>query len=248
MTDVLGSLSFLDTPDVNGALVLTSASGVNSVAGTANQIAVAGTLPAYTVSLADNAILPGTASLTLPIGTTAQRPGTPLAGMIRYNSTTGLCEKYTGAYWGNFGLILQQVTGTIAAGSGTTIIPLDNTIPTSTEGWQIWTQTFTPISATSRIVIQATITSSHSAVTGTNIMTLFAGTTNIQSVATRTDSVANTANILSFNKVYAPGSVATITFSARLGNPTAGTSYCNQIGTTTLGGSLVSNYIITEVE
>jgi hypothetical protein len=50
------------------------------------------------------------------------------------------------------------------------------------------------------------------------------------------------------NKIYAPGNTATITFSARLGNPVPGTSYCNQVGANTLGGTLISNYIITEIE
>jgi len=39
----------------------------------------------------------------LPAGTTAQRPGTPNTGMIRYNSTTGFAEVYTSAGWGTFG-------------------------------------------------------------------------------------------------------------------------------------------------
>jgi hypothetical protein len=217
--------------------------------GTANQITVVdGTnVTPSVVSIADNPILPGTASFRPPSGTTAQRP-VGVAGDMRFNSTNALLEKYTGAYWGPLGLVLQQVTGTIAAASGTTTVPLDNTAPTSTEGWQIFTQAFTPISATSRIIIEFGITSSHSAGTGTNILSLFAGTTNIGTVAGRTDSAANTAVPLRQKKVYAPGSTAAITFSARLGNPTAGTSYCNQIGANTLGGTLVSNYIITEVE
>lgn len=39
----------------------------------------------------------------LPAGTTAQRPGTPSTGNIRYNTTTGLAEVYTAGGWGTFG-------------------------------------------------------------------------------------------------------------------------------------------------
>lgn len=39
----------------------------------------------------------------LPAGTTAQRPGTPNTGMLRYNTTTGFAEVYTAAGWGSFG-------------------------------------------------------------------------------------------------------------------------------------------------
>jgi hypothetical protein len=35
----------------------------------------------------------------LPSGTTAQRPGTPLAGMIRFNTTVGKAEQYDGTSW-----------------------------------------------------------------------------------------------------------------------------------------------------
>jgi len=37
--------------------------------------------------------------LTFPVGTTAQRPGSPAAGMMRYNSDTGRMEYYTGSAW-----------------------------------------------------------------------------------------------------------------------------------------------------
>lgn len=38
-------------------------------------------------------------SITIPAGTTAQRPTSPTAGMIRYNITTGLVEQYNAAGW-----------------------------------------------------------------------------------------------------------------------------------------------------
>jgi len=44
----------------------------------------------------------GTGSLELPTGTTGQRPGSPQAGMFRYNSTTGEFEGYT-SDWGSIG-------------------------------------------------------------------------------------------------------------------------------------------------
>lgn len=39
------------------------------------------------------------AQLTLPRGTTAQRPASPTAGMIRYNTTTNIGEYYDGTQW-----------------------------------------------------------------------------------------------------------------------------------------------------
>lgn len=50
----------------------------------------------------DEIVLAGTGSLTVQKGTTAQRPGTPASGMIRYNTTTNTFEGYTDA-WGAIG-------------------------------------------------------------------------------------------------------------------------------------------------
>lgn len=74
-----------------------------SVAGTAT---VSGTLTASgTASIAtisSNTAWTSTGYIDIPVGTTAQRPGTPSAGMIRYNSTLGLFEGYSTA-WGKIG-------------------------------------------------------------------------------------------------------------------------------------------------
>jgi len=40
-----------------------------------------------------------TGYLRIPIGTTAQRPGSPVAGMMRYNSDYSVNEYYDGNYW-----------------------------------------------------------------------------------------------------------------------------------------------------
>lgn len=47
-------------------------------------------------------IIQGTDYVQLPIGTTAQRPATSAAGMIRVNATTGQFEVYINSQWNNF--------------------------------------------------------------------------------------------------------------------------------------------------
>lgn len=53
-----------------------------------------------------NITFTSTRSIRLPVGTTAQRPATPLAGEIRFNSTTLQTETYNGSSWssGNYSL------------------------------------------------------------------------------------------------------------------------------------------------
>jgi len=45
----------------------------------------------------------GTGALKVPSGTTVQQPGTPIDGMIRYNTTTGNFEGYIDGAWGAIG-------------------------------------------------------------------------------------------------------------------------------------------------
>ena len=52
--------------------------------------------------IADDIVLSGTGALRMPDGTTGQRPGSPAAGMFRYNTTEGKFEGYTDS-WGEVG-------------------------------------------------------------------------------------------------------------------------------------------------
>ena len=59
---------------------------------------------AGTLTIPNNLVFNGTGAVTLPSGTTAQEPGTPTAGMIRYNSETDSFEGYTTTFgWGAIG-------------------------------------------------------------------------------------------------------------------------------------------------
>ena len=61
-----------------------------------------------------------TSSILLPTGTTGQRPGSPVAGMVRYNSTTTANEVYQGAAWGSILTDQSTISNTINLGSTAT--------------------------------------------------------------------------------------------------------------------------------
>jgi hypothetical protein len=65
----------------------TDQNSFTSILGTTNQIAVSVAGGVATISLANNPVLPGTASVTIPTGSTAQRPVTPTVGMFRFNTS-----------------------------------------------------------------------------------------------------------------------------------------------------------------
>ena len=51
-----------------------------------------------------NTTINDTGFLNLPSGTTAQRPNSPVAGMVRFNTTLGYAEVYNGITWIKFGI------------------------------------------------------------------------------------------------------------------------------------------------
>lgn len=91
-------------PDLSGYALKSTTFTIN---GTSNQIGSSAgaqdlsTNRTWTISLADNPIIPGTAKVTIPVGSTAQRPGTPANGDLRINTTLGTTEVYRGGDWRN---------------------------------------------------------------------------------------------------------------------------------------------------
>lgn len=70
------------------------------------------------VSIAGKLTASGTGALKIPVGTTAQRPSTPVAGDIRYNSTNDQAEVYSGSEW-------KAVGGSPFDASGGTVTTID---------------------------------------------------------------------------------------------------------------------------
>jgi len=95
----------------------TSVSG-RDLLGTANQIDIAngnGSAGSPTFAIADNAEMPGVEGLTIPAGTSAERPSPANEGEIRYNTDTLRVEAYLNGTWTNFGVgdgTVTSVTGT----------------------------------------------------------------------------------------------------------------------------------------
>jgi hypothetical protein len=56
-----------------------------------------------TLAASGNVDFTGNSYVKVPVGTTAQRPGTPAVGQIRYNSSLTTFEGYNGALWGSIG-------------------------------------------------------------------------------------------------------------------------------------------------
>lgn len=218
-----------------------------NVDGTANQITVIDGQPTV-VSLANDVVFPGTGGITVPSGTTANRPSTPGNGVIRYSTVNADFEGYQNSEWLPLGEVLQVVNVNIAAATFTSAtIPLDNTTPTATEGSQFFSVNFTPLSAASRILVDFPLTVASTTAARTVIVTVFQGST-IIGAATSYAASANLGYPLTFSKSFSTGTTATITISGRCGLSGSGNTVINSTGAATLGGALVSQVRITEVK
>ena len=63
-------------------------------------------LNTYKLEVDDNGnlVLDATGAISLPTGTALERPSSPYAGMMRFNSDTGSFEGYDGTEWGDIGV------------------------------------------------------------------------------------------------------------------------------------------------
>ena len=103
-----GQVANFSTLSANGLVTLTTGGVVSSavVQGISNQTAVTngdGLSGYIAVGLANDPILPGNASVTLPIGTSAQQPSGS-QGQLRFNSDTQTFDGYSAGTWRQFSL------------------------------------------------------------------------------------------------------------------------------------------------
>jgi hypothetical protein len=80
--------------------------GSVSILGTAGQITVVdgnASAGSPTILIADNAVMPGTASMTIPKGTTGQQPA-GAEGQFRFNTSTSTFDGYAAGSWRQFSL------------------------------------------------------------------------------------------------------------------------------------------------
>lgn len=140
-----------------GVLGVVGGSSITSfvITGTTNQIDVAnGAGPGNpTISISTNPIIPGTGSITIPKGTTAERP-TGSNGMIRFNTDTNAYEAYTsGPGWINLPASIGVTS--INTGTGLTGGPITSTGTISIANTGVGAGTYGATNSSLRITVNA---------------------------------------------------------------------------------------------
>jgi hypothetical protein len=222
----ISSTSAVGLLTVNGTTVTAT-----TIVGTADQISVAtgnGIGGSPTIGIASNPVVPGTASITIPSGTTAQRAGSN--GAFRYNTTTATFEGYANGAWGAI------TTGTgvtsIATGTGLTggpitstgTISIDNTTVTAgSYGSSSSVGTFTvngqgQLTAAANVSITASGIGAVASVSGTANEITASGTTNV---------ILSLPSALTFTGKTVTGGVFNMT-TATVGSDTVTTNTATQ--------------------
>lgn len=118
-----GDTTFKIRNAANNAYINVSAVGGAETANFGLALAASPTFTG-TATFGGNILMSGTGTIDIPVGTTAQRPGSPNNGMIRYNTTLTRYEGYSGSAWGALG------GGATGGGGDQWVVETDQTVTT----------------------------------------------------------------------------------------------------------------------
>jgi hypothetical protein len=223
----------------------------NGIAGTANT-ALSNSSSAVTTANAASVTATNAETTANAISTTANTAlSTANAALPKAGGTmTGSISFVAGqTFPGTSGKLIQTVTtSTGAVATGTTTIPLDDTIPQNTEGNEYMTRSITPTSSSSLLCIQATANLSSTAGTSNLSVALFQDSTaNALAVVTKFMSNGN-LNTLNLTYWMTAGTTSATTFKIRAGSSAAGTTTLNGVSSARLfGGVCFSNLSVMEL-
>lgn len=132
--------------------------------------------------------------------------------------------------------------------SGTTVMPLDDTIPQSTEGVEFLTASITPTGVANKLRIDVILHLSHSTTSSYMLGALFQDSTASALAAAHSGSAGSAGGrtAVTFTHWMDAGTLSSTTFKVRAGNANAGTTRLNGGTTRSLGGVLASSMTITE--
>lgn len=144
--------------------------------------------------------------------------------------------------------VAHSQSGAVATGS--TILPVDDTIPQNTEGDQYLSVSITPQSASNKLLIEVTLVLSHSITNQWLAAALFQDTTaNALAVCPHFMSLGAASATITFRHYMNAGTTSATTFKVRGGGQSAGTTTVNGAsGNRTYGGVMASSITITELK
>jgi hypothetical protein len=224
---------------------------VTNVNGTTNQIDVLNGTTTPIISIASNPIIPGTASITMPIGATAARP-TGVNGMFRYNTDLALFEGFINNSW----QVIAAGSGVTSVGTGTGLlggpitstgtIDIDTTVVATLTGTQTLTnKTISGANNTLTNIANASLTNSAITINGSSVS--LGGSVTVTATATNALTIGTGLTGTSYNgssavTIAIDSTVATLTGTQTLTNKTisGASNTLSNIGNASLTNSSVT--------
>jgi hypothetical protein len=135
-----------------------------------------------------------------------------------------------------------------AAAAVTTTIPFDSTLPQNTEGTEILSLAYTPLSSSSRLRCRVVIPYVLASATNALMAAMFNGGSSAVAFAYSNPGGAAHGGPMTIEYEYAPGTTSEQTISVRVG-PSSGTMYINrQAASVTFGGASRATLVVEEVQ
>lgn len=224
-----------NTVHVTGTTTITSFGTVQ--AGTTRTVVFDGSL--LLTYNATSLILPGAANITTAAGDTAV--------FVSEGSGNWRCVQYQRTQYSPSGGQIATLL-TASCTTGTTAIPLDNSLPQNTEGDQYLSLSITPKSATSTLIIDICINVSSSALDNPVVALFQDSTANAIGAWVAQVSDAGACDVVRAQRTLTSGTTSSTTFKVRVGTTSGSTITVNGIsGSALFGGVFWSSIVIREV-
>ena len=145
-------------------------------------------------------------------------------------------------------LVQRVISESGAVATGTTLIPLDDTIPQNTEGNQYLSVAITPTDAANILYIDVTFFGVHSVAAWITAALFQDSVANALACMTAFSTTAGGGSPIHFRHKMVAGGTSAITFKVRAGGHTAGTTTFNgNAGARAFGGVLASSITVSEL-
>lgn len=155
-------------------------------------------------------------------------------------------DAFAASIIGTSGYLVDSVTATYATNANlTTVLPGDDTVPTSSEGTEILSVTITPKTTTNKLRCRFSGFGTTAANTYTFCGALYQGTTCIDS-AFLFPTAANQTLTMVLEAEYTPGAISSQTISVRIGPGAAGTVRMNGSTAARFGGGSANCTLVVE--
>jgi len=158
----------------------------------------------------------------------------------------------TDAIWGApAGSVLQHLqTADSLVDTTSTVIPVDATVPQSTEGKKVMEQAITPTAANNIIEVNVVVNLSHDTVNTHLVAALFKnGTAAAVAAMSHRQGVAASSTNIAFNYRMVAPDTTLITFEVNIGSPSAGqVTFNGRAGVADFGGVMMSSITVKEIK